>query len=157
MEICASTGYGQRFHLQAVREHPLSALALAEAYKEAGLPDGLFNVVQGFGDVGAALVNHRMTAKVSLTGSVPTGKRIMSQAGEHLKHVTMELGGKSPIIVLMMQISTALLAVRCSATSIRPVRSAPTVRAFSFIRMFAKHLSSVWLNAPAKSALVIPG
>ncbi len=78
---------------------PLSALALAEAYKEAGLPDGLFNVVQGFGDVGAALVNHRLTAKVSLTGSVPTGKRIMAQAGEHLKHVTMELGGKSPIIV----------------------------------------------------------
>ncbi|HCC5514110.1 TPA: aldehyde dehydrogenase family protein, partial [Salmonella enterica subsp. enterica serovar Typhi str. CT18] len=77
----------------------LSALALAEAYKEAGLPDGLFNVVQGFGDVGAALVNHRLTAKVSLTGSVPTGKRIMAQAGEHLKHITMELGGKSPIIV----------------------------------------------------------
>ncbi len=68
-------------------------------YKEAGLPDGLFNVVQGFGDVGAALVNHRLTAKVSLTGSVPTGKRIMAQAGEHLKNVTMELGGKSPIIV----------------------------------------------------------
>ncbi len=55
--------------------------------------------MQGFGDVGAALVNHRLTAKVSLTGSVPTGKRIMAQAGEHLKHITMELGGKSPIIV----------------------------------------------------------
>ncbi len=90
---------GNAFIFKPSENTPLSALALAEAYKEAGLPDGLFNVVQGFGDVGAALVNHRLTAKVSLTGSVPTGKRIMAQAGEHLKHVTMELGGKSPIIV----------------------------------------------------------
>lgn len=90
---------GNAFIFKPSENTPLSALALAEAYKEAGLPDGLFNVVQGFGDVGAALVNHRLTAKVSLTGSVPTGKRIMAQAGEHLKHVTMELGGKSPLIV----------------------------------------------------------
>ena len=54
---------------------PLSALALAEIYTEAGLPDGLFNVVQGFGDVGAALASHPAVAKVSLTGSVPTGKQ----------------------------------------------------------------------------------
>jgi len=78
---------------------PLSALALAEIYSEAGLPDGLFNVVQGFGDVGAALVGHEAVAKVSLTGSVPTGRRIAGVAGSKLKHVTMELGGKSPLIV----------------------------------------------------------
>lgn len=90
---------GNAFIFKPSENTPLSALALAEAYKEAGLPDGLFNVVQGFGDVGAALVNHRLTAKISLTGSVATGKRLMSQAGEHLKHVTMELGGKSPLIV----------------------------------------------------------
>ncbi|PYE85299.1 betaine-aldehyde dehydrogenase [Phyllobacterium leguminum] len=90
---------GNAFIFKPSENTPLSALALAEAYKEAGLPDGLFNVVQGFGEVGAALVDHPLTAKVSLTGSVPTGKRIMSQAGAHLKHVTMELGGKSPIIV----------------------------------------------------------
>ena len=54
---------------------PLSALALAEIYTEAGLPDGLFNVVQGLGDVGAALASHPVVAKVSLTGSVPTGKQ----------------------------------------------------------------------------------
>ncbi|APY13334.1 betaine-aldehyde dehydrogenase [Brucella sp. 10RB9214] len=90
---------GNAFIFKPSENTPLSALALAEAYKEAGLPDGLFNVVQGYGDVGAALVNHRLTAKVSLTGSVPTGRRIMAQAGEQLKHVTMELGGKSPLIV----------------------------------------------------------
>lgn len=78
---------------------PLSALALAKIYKDAGLPDGLFNVVQGFGDTGAALISHPQVAKVSLTGSVPTGKKIMAQAGSELKHVTMELGGKSPLIV----------------------------------------------------------
>src|SRR4029079_4332374 len=78
---------------------PLTALALAEIYTEAGLPDGLFNVVQGLGDVGAALVSHPSVAKVSLTGSVPTGKRVLSLAGSHMKHATTELGGKSPLIV----------------------------------------------------------
>jgi betaine-aldehyde dehydrogenase len=78
---------------------PLSALALAEIYTEAGLPDGLFNVLQGYGDVGAALVDHDVVAKVSVTGSVPTGRRVLSLAGSKMKHATMELGGKSPLIV----------------------------------------------------------
>ena len=78
---------------------PLSALALAEVYTEAGLPDGLFNVVQGFGEVGAALAGHPVVAKVSLTGSVATGKRVLALAGSHMKHATMELGGKSPLII----------------------------------------------------------
>ncbi|MBN9244221.1 MAG: betaine-aldehyde dehydrogenase [Mesorhizobium sp.] len=78
---------------------PLSALALAEIYTEAGLPDGLFNVVQGYGDVGAALVEHEVVAKVSVTGSVPTGRRVLALAGSKMKHATMELGGKSPLIV----------------------------------------------------------
>ncbi|MGN6307890.1 MAG: aldehyde dehydrogenase family protein, partial [Mesorhizobium sp.] len=78
---------------------PLSALALADIYTEAGLPDGLFNVVQGFGNVGAALVEHEVTAKVSVTGSVPTGRRVLALAGSKMKHATMELGGKSPLIV----------------------------------------------------------
>jgi len=78
---------------------PLSALALAEIYTEAGLPDGLFNVVQGFGDVGTALVSHPVVAKVSLTGSVPTGRKVLALAGSQMKHATMELGGKSPLIV----------------------------------------------------------
>lgn len=78
---------------------PLSALALAEIYTEAGLPDGLFNVVQGYGDVGASLVDHEVVAKVSVTGSVPTGRKVLSLAGSKMKHATMELGGKSPLIV----------------------------------------------------------
>ncbi len=78
---------------------PLSALALADIYREAGLPDGLFNVVQGFGETGAALTTHPLVAKVSLTGSVPTGKRVMASAADSLKVTTLELGGKSPLLV----------------------------------------------------------
>jgi betaine-aldehyde dehydrogenase len=78
---------------------PLSALILAEIYIEAGLPKGLFNVVQGMGAVGQALVAHPFTAKVSLTGSVPTGMKVMGLAGSLMKHATMELGGKSPLVI----------------------------------------------------------
>ncbi len=76
---------------------PLSALALAEIFTEAGLPDGVFNVVQGGGRVGAALVEHPGVAKVSVTGSVATGERVAAGAAAGLKHVTLELGGKSPL------------------------------------------------------------
>src|SRR5690606_40861879 len=89
---------GNAFIFKPSENTPLSALALAEAYKEAGLPDGLFNVVQGFGDVGAALVNHPHVSKVSLPGSVPTGRKVLAQAGAKMKHATMELGGKSPLV-----------------------------------------------------------
>ncbi|WP_440997192.1 betaine-aldehyde dehydrogenase [Arhodomonas sp. SL1] len=78
---------------------PLSALRLAELYSEAGLPDGVFNVVQGEASTGQALVAHPAVAKVSLTGEVGTGKAVMRDAADTLKAVTMELGGKSPLIV----------------------------------------------------------
>jgi betaine-aldehyde dehydrogenase len=78
---------------------PLSALQLASILTEAGLPDGAFNVVQGAGDVGAALVEHPGVAKVSVTGSVATGMRVAAGAASGIKHVTLELGGKSPLIV----------------------------------------------------------
>ncbi|TVP72038.1 MAG: betaine-aldehyde dehydrogenase [Rhodobacteraceae bacterium] len=78
---------------------PLSALALAEIFAEAGLPAGLFNVIQGRGGVGAALASDPRVAKLSLTGSVPTGRKVAAAAGAALKPVTMELGGKSPLII----------------------------------------------------------
>ncbi|KIC08846.1 betaine-aldehyde dehydrogenase [Leisingera sp. ANG-M1] len=78
---------------------PLSALKVAEILIEAGAPKGIYNVVQGYGDVGAALVTDSRVAKVSLTGSVPTGKKVYAAAAAGMKHVTMELGGKSPMIV----------------------------------------------------------
>ncbi|MGO4916266.1 betaine-aldehyde dehydrogenase [Pseudogemmobacter sp. W21_MBD1_M6] len=78
---------------------PLCALKVAEILHEAGLPAGLYNVIQGMGEVGAALVTDPRVDKVSLTGSVPTGRKVYAAAAAHIKHVTMELGGKSPILV----------------------------------------------------------
>lgn len=78
---------------------PLGALKLAEILIEAGLPAGVFNVVQGRGQVGAALTGDSNVAKISLTGSVPTGRRVYAAAAEGMRHVTLELGGKSPLIV----------------------------------------------------------
>jgi len=80
-------------------ETPLNALKVAEILVEAGAPPGVFNVIQGAGDVGAALVSDARVAKVSLTGSVPTGRKVYAAAAEGLKHATMELGGKSPLII----------------------------------------------------------
>lgn len=78
---------------------PLCALKVAEILHEAGLPAGLYNVVQGMGEVGNALVTDPRVDKVSLTGSVPTGRKVYAAAAAGIKHVTMELGGKSPMIV----------------------------------------------------------
>ena len=78
---------------------PQSAVFLAEIYKEAGLPNGVFNVVQGEAEVGKMLTHHPDIKKVSLTGEVETGKKVMAAAAGTLKHVTLELGGKSPIII----------------------------------------------------------
>ncbi|CAK3919003.1 NAD NADP-dependent betaine aldehyde dehydrogenase [Lecanosticta acicola] len=79
---------------------PLHALKLAEIYTEAGVPPGVFNVVQGAGDVGAMLTSHPGIAKVSFTGQVSTGCKVAGSAAGGMKYVTMELGGKSPCVIL---------------------------------------------------------
>ncbi|GAB7339164.1 hypothetical protein MBLNU457_5828t1 [Dothideomycetes sp. NU457] len=79
---------------------PLHAQLLAEIYIAAGVPAGVFNVVYGAGDVGAYLTSHAGIAKVSFTGQVSTGRRVAASAAGDMKYVTMELGGKSPLIVL---------------------------------------------------------
>ncbi|HLK29523.1 MAG TPA: betaine-aldehyde dehydrogenase [Puia sp.] len=94
---------------------PSTALELAKAFMEAGAPSGLFNVVQGDGRVGAMLTEHPQIAKISLTGSVATGKKIFAAAANQLKRVTLELGGKSPLIVfedadIHNAVSAAMLA-----------------------------------------------
>lgn len=80
---------------------PLHANTLAQIYTEAGLPPGVFNVVYGDGlSVGAPLVAHPGIAKVSFTGQVSTGSKVASEAAKGMKGITMELGGKSPLVVL---------------------------------------------------------
>ncbi|MEM9058418.1 MAG: betaine-aldehyde dehydrogenase, partial [Pseudomonadota bacterium] len=78
---------------------PLSALKLGEILTEAGAPDGVFNVLQVDNDLAGDLVAHPGVSKVSLTGSTATGRLVASRAAGELKHVTMELGGKSPLII----------------------------------------------------------
>jgi len=90
---------GNAFILKPAELTPLSALKLAQAYKEAGLPDGVFNILQGDGKVGAALVSHPEVAKVSLTGETSTGAKVLRGASDTIKKVTLELGGKSPLVI----------------------------------------------------------
>ncbi len=80
---------------------PLTALKLAEIYSEAGLPDGVFNVLPGIGaETYQYLTEHPDIAKISFTGGVASGKKVMANsAASSLKEVTMELGGKSPLII----------------------------------------------------------
>ena len=94
---------------------PFSAVKLEEILLEAGLPPGVFQVVQGFAETGRLLTRHPDIRKVSLTGEVGTGKAVMRDAAQTLKSVTLELGGKSPLIIfddanLDNAVSGALLA-----------------------------------------------
>jgi aldehyde dehydrogenase (NAD+) len=86
--------------LKPASETPLTALLMAEIFAEAGLPPGAFNVVPGHGSTaGSALVRHPGVDKISFTGSTGVGKRIMKEAAESVKRLTLELGGKSPNII----------------------------------------------------------
>src|SRR2546425_9600790 len=90
---------GNTVVLKPASTTPLSTLACIEALIEGGLPEGVINVVIGQA-TGEAIVEHPLIRKIALTGSTPTGKRVMAKAAEHLKKVTLELGGSDPCIVL---------------------------------------------------------
>jgi betaine-aldehyde dehydrogenase len=79
---------------------PLHGQVLAQIYTEAGVPPGVFNIVHGDGAVGGYLTSHPGIAKVSFTGQVSTGQKVAASAAGGMKYVTMELGGKSPLIIL---------------------------------------------------------
>ncbi len=85
--------------LKPAEQTPLSALRLGELIQEAGIPEGVVNIVTGFGDAGAALAKHDDVDKVAFTGSTEVGKLIVEAASGNLKKVTLELGGKSPNII----------------------------------------------------------
>ncbi len=87
--------------VKPAEQTPLTSLLLADYLAEAGLPDGAYNVICGPGaETGAALVEHPGLAHVTFTGSVPTGQSVMRAAAGHVASTTMELGGKSPVVVL---------------------------------------------------------
>ncbi|HWK17155.1 MAG TPA: aldehyde dehydrogenase family protein [Solirubrobacteraceae bacterium] len=86
--------------LKPAEQTPLSALRLGELALEAGIPAGVLNVLTGDGETGAALVDHPGVDKIAFTGSTAVGREIGAKAGRALKRVTLELGGKSPNIIL---------------------------------------------------------
>lgn len=87
--------------LKPAEQTPLSALYFAQLVEEAGFPDGVVNVIPGFGETaGDALVKHPKVDKIAFTGSTAVGKMIMKEAANTMKRVTLELGGKSPNIIL---------------------------------------------------------
>ena len=101
MENGAALATGCTIVLKPAEQTPLSLLYTAKLFKEAGFPNGVVNFVPGFGpEAGSAIVNHHDIDKVAFTGSTVTGKYIMRQSAETIKHVTLELGGKSPNIIL---------------------------------------------------------
>ncbi len=98
-KIAPALACGNSFIYKPAELTPLTSTILAEIMIEAGVPEGVYNVVNGDGKTGAMLSRHPQIAKISLTGEVGTGKLVMADAATTLKHVTMELGGKSPLIV----------------------------------------------------------
>ncbi|AQR76695.1 aldehyde dehydrogenase family protein [Paenibacillus larvae] len=100
-KLGAALATGCTVVLKPAEQTPLSALYLAELIQEAGFPDGVINIIPGFGETaGQALVDHPLVNKIAFTGSTEVGKLIMKQASASLKRVTLELGGKSPNIIL---------------------------------------------------------
>ncbi|MBB2480724.1 aldehyde dehydrogenase family protein [Bacillus sp. APMAM] len=112
-KLGAALAVGCTVVLKPAEQTPLSLLYAAQLFKEAGFPDGVVNFVPGFGDpAGEAIVNHPDIDKVAFTGSTVVGKSIMRKAADTIKHVTLELGGKSPNIILEdADLSAAIPAV----------------------------------------------
>jgi len=127
--VAAALAAGNSVVLKPAEQTPMAAVLMAELALEAGIPPGVFNVVQGTGpDAGAALVLSRNVDAVSFTGSVATGQAIQAAAATRLKRVSLELGGKSPLIVfpdadLDSAAATAMAAVWGAAGQVCTVAS----------------------------------
>lgn len=101
LKVAPALAAGCSVVVKPAENTPLTALRMGEIAADAGIPDGVLNIVTGFGqEAGAALVNHPDVDKISFTGSTAVGKSIVQASAGNLKRVTLELGGKSPCIVL---------------------------------------------------------
>src|SRR5690606_37296410 len=99
-KLAPALACGNTVVLKPAEQTPLSALRLGELIQEAGVPDGVVNIVPGFGPTaGGAIVRHPKVDKIAFTGSTEIGKEIHRQTADTLKRVSLELGGKSPNIV----------------------------------------------------------
>jgi succinate-semialdehyde dehydrogenase/glutarate-semialdehyde dehydrogenase len=99
-KICAAIGAGCTIILKGPEDSPSAVMAIARMFHDAGLPPGVLNIVWGVpAEVSEYLIKSPIVRKVSFTGSVPVGKHLAALAGAHMKRVTMELGGHSPVLV----------------------------------------------------------
>ena len=98
-KIAPALACGSTCVLKPAEQTPLTALRFAELTAEAGVPDGVVNIITGDGTTGAAIVEHPQVDKIAFTGSVEVGRKIMASAAGTIKRVSLELGGKSPNIV----------------------------------------------------------
>ncbi|MFL9944175.1 NAD-dependent succinate-semialdehyde dehydrogenase [Paraburkholderia graminis] len=150
-KVCAAIGAGCTIILKGPEETPSSLVALARIFHEAGLPPGCLNLVWGEpAEVSHYLIESPIVRKVSFTGSVPVGKQIAALAGRHMKRVTMELGGHSPVLVFEdsdIDRAAALLAAYKSRNAgqlcVAPSRFYVQERVHDrFVQKFTEHYSS---------------
>ena len=152
LKVAPALAAGCSAVLKPAEETPLTALKLEEIFREAGLPDGVLNVVTGYGETtGAALTAHPDVDKISFTGSTEVGRLIVNAAAGNLKRLTLELGGKSPLIMFedanldkaIMGAGMGLLAgsgQNCSCTSRIYVQRGIYDRVVEGLAAFAKML-----------------
>lgn len=150
---------GNSVVLKASEDAPNIAHLFAKLTKNAGLPDGVFNVVQGAGGtVGAALVENPQVAVVSFTGSTPVGRRIAEVCGRRLARVSLELGGKNPFVVCDdADLDQAVHWAQLSAFSNAGQRCAAGSRILVFESVYAKFRDKLVAKANELKLGVTPG
>jgi aldehyde dehydrogenase (NAD(P)+) len=137
---------GNTVVLKPAEQTPLSALFLATLIKEAGFPPGVVNIVNGYGrSAGARLSAHPNVDKIAFTGSTMTGKAIMRAAASNLKNITLETGGKSPLLVF--EDSDLEQAVRWSHMGIMGTsKCAAVYRGSKTHSLYRRHGTSLHIN-----------
>ena len=130
LKVAPALAAGCSAVLKPAEETPLTALKLEEIFREAGLPDGVLNVITGYGETtGAALTAHPDVDKIAFTGSTEVGKLIVKAAAGNLKRLTLELGGKSPLIMFDdADLDKAIIGAAWACWPVR-ARTAPAPRA----------------------------
>jgi aldehyde dehydrogenase (NAD+) len=159
-KLCPVLATGCTVVLKPAEQAPLSPLRLAELCAEAGIPDGVVNVVPGLGDAGAALADHPGVDKIAFTGSTEVGRKIVRASAGNLKRLSMELGGKSANIVfadanLDLAVPGAAMAVYMNSGQICSAGTRMFVQRGiyeEFVERVAAHAKSIRVGDPLDEA-----
>lgn len=144
-KVAASLATGCSIILKAAEETPAAAAALVRAFADAGLPPGVIGLVYGNpAEISAHLIAHPAIRLVSFTGSTPVGKQLAALAGQHMKRVTMELGGHAPVIVADDADIELAIDPLAAPSSAMPARSASRPPGSSCTRVCARTSPPPW-------------